>query len=73
MVWKTFRQLAQNGNSYTVALPALVRARLRLLKGDWIEMLFDESAETITIKAVDRREIELAPPVRRIGMTLVAK
>lgn len=54
MKYHAFRTVTKNGNSYAVVLPRLVLRRLHLLKGDGVELIFDDVEETLTLRSTRR-------------------
>lgn len=73
MQWKALRQLAKNGNSLTIAIPRTALHGMRLLRSDFVEILYDDQAETLTIRAQERREVGPPLPARSSEMVPVSR
>jgi hypothetical protein len=58
----TFKRLGTAGNAVVLLIPAVMRAKLHWLKGDWIQLTLDDTANTITLKAVPHDQLRPAPP-----------
>lgn len=73
MQWKAVRQLAKNGNSLTIAIPRTALHGMRLLRSDFVEIIYDDVEETLTMRAQERRAVAPDLPARSSEMVPVSR
>jgi bifunctional DNA-binding transcriptional regulator/antitoxin component of YhaV-PrlF toxin-antitoxin module len=59
-----YKRLAKHGNGVLVLIPAVMRHALSWIQGDFVELLLDETAGTITLRATHPRTVGPTPPQR---------
>lgn len=67
------KRLAKHGNTLLIPIPAVMRAALSWLRGDFIELTLNDEQRTLTLKAVHPRAVGVEQPKRVVDTTEVSR
>jgi antitoxin component of MazEF toxin-antitoxin module len=53
MKWTAQRCITKNGNSYSFAIPRIFLMKMRLMRGDLVEMTFDDDTLALHVRSAE--------------------